>query len=89
MNLIEKVARAICEAREQNGGPPYDAFDAIYGEKGARRLRGHLFEEAEAAILDRYTEEDEVSVHLIEEPEEEDEEEGNKDETDDEEDCDD
>jgi hypothetical protein len=50
MNMIEKVARAIQQAREQNGGPPYDGLDAILGERGGRRAREALREEAIAAI---------------------------------------
>lgn len=47
---VEVVARAIAHVREQNGGPPYDGWDAVYGKHSARKLREALFEEARAAI---------------------------------------
>jgi hypothetical protein len=50
MDLVEKVARAIQQVRERNGAAPYDGFDAILGERQARRSREELFEEARAAI---------------------------------------
>ena len=50
MGLVETVARAIAQAREQNGGAPYDGWDAIYGEQASKRLRAELFEDAYAAI---------------------------------------
>lgn len=48
--MVERVARAIAQVREQNGAAPYDGWDAIHGEHAARRLREHLFEDARAAI---------------------------------------
>jgi len=48
--LVERVARAIQQVREQNGAAPYNGFDAIYGRRAAQQMREHLFEEADAAI---------------------------------------
>lgn len=41
--MVERVARAIATAREQNGGPPFDAY-------GLKYARPALFDEATAAI---------------------------------------
>lgn len=43
MTMIENVARAIATAREQNGGPPFEAYDQKYA-------RPALFDEAKAAV---------------------------------------
>lgn len=50
MDTVERVMRAIQDVRERNGGPPYDAFDAIYGERSGRKMREELREEAKAAM---------------------------------------
>lgn len=42
-DMVERVARAIATAREQNGGPPFDAYDYKYALPA-------LFDEARAAI---------------------------------------
>lgn len=45
MNMIEKVARAIATADEQNGGPPYDMLMTM-----GKHVREGLYDRAKAAI---------------------------------------
>jgi hypothetical protein len=44
MNMIEKVARAIATADEQNGGPPYEVVVQN------KHSRNYLYDQAKAAI---------------------------------------
>lgn len=44
MNMVERVARAIAQADERNGGPPYDYRITN------RHAKEHLFDAARAAI---------------------------------------
>lgn len=48
--MIDRVARALAQVREQNGAAPFEGWDAIHGKRDAKRLREELFEEARAAI---------------------------------------
>ena len=43
--MVERVARAIAQADEQNGGPPYDWRIAQ-----GKHVKEHLFDQARAAI---------------------------------------
>lgn len=43
MNMVERVARAICQADEQNGGAPWDWY-------GTDKARSNYFDAARAAI---------------------------------------
>lgn len=43
--MVERVARAIAQADEQNGGPPYE-----YRIGMGKHVREHLFDEARAAL---------------------------------------
>ena len=45
MNMIERVARAIAQADEQNGGPPYE-----YRISQGKHAKAQLFDQARAAI---------------------------------------
>lgn len=45
MNMIEKVARAIATADEQNGGPPYEMLMTM-----GKHVREGLYDRAKAAI---------------------------------------
>lgn len=45
MNMIEKVARAIATADEQNGGPPYEMLMTM-----GKHVRNDLYDRAKAAI---------------------------------------
>lgn len=48
--LIERMVVAMATVREQNGGAPYTAYDAIFGKRTADKLRENLREEARAAL---------------------------------------
>ena len=43
--LVEKVAKAICTVREQNGGPPWDYLMTM-----GKHVTGSVYEEATAAL---------------------------------------
>jgi predicted RNA-binding Zn ribbon-like protein len=45
MSMVERVARAIAQADEQNGGPPYDYLMAM-----GKHVRENLYDRALAAI---------------------------------------
>lgn len=45
MNMVEKIARAIAQADEQNGGPPYDMRIGM-----GKHAKAHLFDQARAVI---------------------------------------
>lgn len=45
--MVERVARAICTAREQNGGPPWEHWEA---QPGGKHVLNAFRDDARAAI---------------------------------------